>query len=309
MTPMTATFRRIALGSLLGVFSSGCITIAPDQSPATSWKSLTKPKVERASFEEKVDEIPQAPKNPARLKMAYGQLMEENGQYAEARKNYSDVIELQPKNVEAILGLARIDQISGNVDQAEQGFRRAAKLDSSSAAAQFGLGQFYASQKRWKESSQALTKAMLAAPDETRYRYALAVSLVHAGDVDSALPHFIRTIGEAEAHYNVGLILQEEGRWSDAERQFTLAVAKKPDLTAAQNWLAHLRAQHPQSIPPTDAAPTDSPVIPAGHVATPQVASLPDFREAPPPAETHAFLSPLTSQQQQQAANQAPLAR
>jgi len=294
------TYRRLALGSVLGLMSSGCITVAPNSTPSLTWKSLTKPKVQQASFERAEEEAPGAPKNPARLKLTYGQLMEENGQYVEARKNYSAVVELQPKNIEAILGLARLDQISGDMEQAEQGFRRALKLDPNSAVAQYNLGQFYSSQKRWKEASEYLTKAMLAEPDQSEYRYALAVALVHTGDVDSALPHFIRTIGDAEAHYNVGLILQENGNWSEAERQFALAVVKKPEFPAAQNWLAHLRQQHPSTARPADAVPATgptSPVLPAGH-------STSDTTQTPKPAEAHSFGMPLSSQQQQQAANQ-----
>ena len=210
MTDFARAWKLLIPGCALCLTACGCITITPN-TPNFSLKSLTKPKIERASYEQKVDDAPGDPKNPARLKLAYGQLMEEQGQLAEARKNYAAAAELQPKNVEAMIGMARLDQLSGNLEQAEQGFKKAVKTAPDSALAQFSLGQFYATQKRWKDSADALTKAMLAEPDETQYRYALAVALVHCGDVDSALPHFIRTIGDAEAHYNVGLILQEEG--------------------------------------------------------------------------------------------------
>jgi tetratricopeptide (TPR) repeat protein len=229
--------RAIARWTGLGVvvvscLASGCITVTP-ASPSFSLKSLSKPKIERAKFEEKVDELPSEPRNPAKLKLAYGKVMEDSGQLAEARKQYQSVTDLQPKNVDAILGLARLDQLGGNLDQAEQGYKKAVKLAPNSASAQFSLGDFYASQQRWSDACDPLTKAMLAQPDESQYRYALAVALAHRGDVDSALPHFIRTVGDAEAHYNVGLILQSDGKLAEAERQFALSVAKKPDISSA----------------------------------------------------------------------------
>ncbi|SFJ30261.1 tetratricopeptide repeat protein [Planctomicrobium piriforme] len=301
MKQSARAWTSLAAGCLFSLSASGCITIAPN-TPGLSWLSPNKPKVQRASYEEKVQDAPGDPKNPAKLKMAYGRLMEDSGQLAEARKSYAAVVELQPKNIEAILGIAHLDQLSGNIEQAEQGYKRAIKADPNSALAHYSLGEFYATQKRWKESSEALTKAMLAQPDETQYRYALAVALVHCGDVDSALPHFIRTIGDAEAHYNVGLILQEEGNLADAERQFALAVTKKPELTAAQNWLTHVRQQRTNGTnTATPEAPTGpvSPVVPAGHSATPGVTQKSDA------GDRHSLGNRLSVQQLEQSANQS----
>lgn len=297
--------RHIAMGFVLSsCLASGCITVSP-QGNGFSWKPLSKPKIQQANFEEKLDEVPKAPKNPAKLKLAYGRMMEESGDYVEARRNYEAVIDLQPKNEEAILGIARLHLLNGEIEQAEQGFRRVVKLNPNSAAAQFGLGEFLASQKRWKEASESLTKAMLAEPDQSQYRYALAVALVHCGDVDSALPHFIRTVGDAEAHYNVGMILQQEGKLADAERQFSLAVAKKPDFKAAQEWLAQVQSGNPRANPlPADKAfaqsrsapgstgagatgsglTANTTIVPAGHShAATEAASNPNRRVAKAP--------------------------
>lgn len=254
--------RVVAGASLLTFAGSGCITISPG-STSFSLKSLTKPDIQRASYERTVEEAPRDPKNPAQLKLAYAMLMEEAGKLEEARKHYAEVADMQPKNADACLGLARLDQKQGNLDAAGENFRKAVRLAPDSAAAQHGLGQFYAGRGDWKAASEALNKAMLAAPDNSEYRYHLAVSLVHLGDVDAALPHFIRTIGDAEAHYNVGLILQQNDQLEEAERQFQIALTKKPDLQAAQRWLVHLR-QHRQQ-PAAD--PNSRDVIPAGHSA------------------------------------------
>ena len=58
-------------------------------------------------------------------------------------------------------------------------------------------------------------------------------SLASSGDVNRALPLFAQTVGEAEAHYNVGYILYEKGDATGAERQFLAAVLKKPGLESA----------------------------------------------------------------------------
>lgn len=281
--------------------ASGCITIAPN-SPSFSWKSLTRSKVEHAAYEEKVEEAPGDPADPIALKLAYGKLMEESGQPAEARKHYAAVADEQPKNVDALIGLARLDQLNGDLAAAKERFEQAIKLAPNQPAAHYGLGQLAAEQKDWKSASESLTRAMLAAPDETQYRYALAVALTHQGDVDAALPHFIRTVGDAEAHYNVALVLQQEGQLEQAERHFVLAVTKKPELTQAQSWLAHLRkqAQPAEAVAAKPAAAT-APVQPAAH----QAASGTRVQQAnatvdalPPPRH-------LTRQQLEQMQNQS----
>jgi Tfp pilus assembly protein PilF len=266
--------RQFAIGSVLALMTSSCITISPTPSKF-SVKSLWKGDVQQASHEQKDELIPATPKNPAKLKMAYGQLMEESGHHAEARKNYDAVLALQPKNVDAVLAIARLDEVGGHTEQAEQGYRRAVKLAPNSAQAHFSLGKFLANQRRWTESAESLTKAMLSEPDHVQYRYELAVTLVHCGDVNSAMPHFIRTIGDAEAHYNVGLILQEEGNLAEAERHFAMAVTKKPELTEAQNWLVHLRKNSETTLASAEkdsvvpATPTAPQIVPTAHATTP----------------------------------------
>lgn len=252
---MAQSARFILIG-LLGIATSGCVVVGP--SNGLSMKSLTKPKVQNVSFEEEIPEEAHDPENPTQLRLTYAKLMEEVGHVAEAREHYSTVTDKEPENVDAILGLARVELAAGNYGAAESGFKKALKLHPESANAHFGLGQFYASRDQWESSVEPFTKAMLAEPENTSYRYHLAVALTHAGDVDSALPHFIRTVGDAEAHYNVGLILKNEGNLGQAERHFLLAVTKKPSLEPAQTWLNYLRKQRqgiaaelPESAPMT----------------------------------------------------------
>lgn len=226
-------------GCLTSVVTSGCITI----SAPTALTKNKKPKVSQASYEETLPPTPPDPKNPEQLKLKYARWMEELNQVVEARKHYSAVATTEPENIEAILGLARLDQVTGQFAEAEQKFKRAVRLAPDSVNAQYGLGQFYATQLRWNESIEHLTACMLADPEDNTYRYQLAVALAHTGDIDSAMPHFIRTVGDAEGHYNVGVILAEEGQYDAAEKHFLLATTKKQNFDQAIQRLASLREQ------------------------------------------------------------------
>jgi tetratricopeptide (TPR) repeat protein len=283
------------------LLAGGCRT--PGDSATASKSSLTSifqaRNVSNSIPETEPEIIPEI-KDPTELNLAFARWMEDVGNLGEARRKYSEVAEAKPKNLEAALGLARIDQLSGMSHEAEQGFLRAQKLAPDAPEALNALGQFYASEKRWPEAVAQLNKAMLAAPAEKSYRYNLAVAMTHNGDINGALPHFVRTVGDAEAHYNVGLILKYQGRYVEAEEHLLLAVTKKPDLHQAQVWLDEVRLEQETAL---TQAPTGSGV----HTAALQTGA---DRSAgiSPTTGRHSASAPaaLSTQQLQQRQNQRP---
>lgn len=181
--------------------------------------------------------------HPTRLPMAYAKMQEQLGNLIEARKNYEHVMTEDPKSTAAILGLARVNQLSGRTAEAERGFQRALALRPSDPHVLDSVGQFYVAHKRWGEAIQMLNTAMLRDPGERMYQYHLAVALAKSGDINGSLPHFESSVGDAEAHYNVGYILMDQGRLSEAEQQFRIALTRKPTLQEAQILLAEVTAQ------------------------------------------------------------------
>jgi tetratricopeptide (TPR) repeat protein len=221
-------------------------------------------------YQEDILEVPDELADPAQLSLAYAKLMEESGNVVEAETHYTKVLAEQPEHVAAIVGLSRVQQRTGRPEAAEQGLHKALRLDPHSPVALHALGQIYAAQGRWDEGAELLNKAVLAAPNEKAYRYDLAVALVHADNIEAALPHFIRTVGDAEAHYNVGLILHQQGRLVESEEQLRLALSRKPDLQQAQYWLDVVRRQQ------GDGALSQSlPGVAAGHAMPLALAATP----------------------------------
>lgn len=232
-------FALLLLGALL-VSGPGCASM-------TRWnpfadKSSANNDVRQTGFEEVPESAPN-PKNPNQLKLAYARWMEEQGQMGEARAQYDAVRKAEPRNVEAVLGLARLEMLSGRMAEAEQGFQRALKLNPNSAVAHYELGRCYEAQHRWGDAAAEYNKAVLADPMQPNYRYQLAIALAQNGEIENALPHFLRVVGDAEAHYNVGYILKEQGRLQEAEKHFALALTKKPSLKQAEVQLRALRGR------------------------------------------------------------------
>lgn len=269
----TAFVLRLAcLGALVspctGCMNSGVKT--PGRNPLTAWMRP------RAGFESPPPvQVPDKLVDERDLSIKYARWMVETGRLKEATEKYRAVLKKSPKDVEAIIGLAKIDELTDRKAEAEAGYLKAVQISPDAAVPQCALGEYFASQKRWPEAIDCYNRAVLADPIDRKARFELAKSLVHHGDVEGALPHFIRTVGDAEAHFNTALILKEEGRLQEAEDQLRIAVAKKPELTQARLLLAEIsrpqrralthdvefqRASHSEA----EGAPLQGPIVTPG---------------------------------------------
>ncbi len=179
-------------------------------------------------------------KDPAALHLAYGKFQEQTGQAAEARKSYDAALHDDPQSVDAILGLARLDQLADNSKDAEAGFQKALRLKPGDARVLASLGQFYVSQKRWPESFQTLNAAIAAAPKEAFYKHELAVAKTASGDVGAGLALFNQLVGPEKAHYNVAYLLRQEGKTEAAVQQCRVALKINPNFQPAKVMLAQI---------------------------------------------------------------------
>ncbi|HEY9192770.1 MAG TPA: tetratricopeptide repeat protein [Methyloversatilis sp.] len=129
------------------------------------------------------------------------------GDMDHARVAYERALRADPRNPDALYGLAALAQARGDDAQATQLMRRIAEVDPGNAAAlvtlnensdpavqearllniaaaqprsapvALALGNLYASQARWREAQQAYFNAWTLAPDQPDHAYNLAVSL------------------------------------------------------------------------------------------------------------------------------------
>lgn len=213
--------------------------------------------------------------NPTKLDLHYARVAVSKGHIDEARPAYERVLNDNPKSVEAILGLARIDQLSGRTTAAEEGFQKGLQLDGSNPVVLDAAGQFYQSEKDWTRAIQYYNSATLAAPTNATYRYNLAVALARTGQVDEARPHFVRSIGDAEADYNIGYILFDDEQYDRAERYFQTALVKNPSLEQATDMLAEIQSMQEDRLMLASASEEET--------------DEPSFEElSPPPGYGHA---------------------
>jgi Flp pilus assembly protein TadD len=181
-----------------------------------------------------------------KLQLALAQFQEQRGFTVEARKSYEQVLAADGRATEAIVGLARLDQVAGRTADAEAGFQKAIQMDPQSGYALDALGQFYAEQKRWNEALPLLQRAQAAAPSDKTIRFHHAITLARVGKIDQAVPILIEAVGPAAAHYNIGLILHERGDLAGSEEQFLAAIVENPRLEQAQYWLNQVHREQEQ---------------------------------------------------------------
>jgi tetratricopeptide (TPR) repeat protein len=190
------------------------------------------------------DDMPRTPrdlKDPVGFHLAYAQLQERVGQLMDARESYDFALSNDPGSVDAVLGLARLDQLAERTDDAEQGFLKALAMQPGDPKVLSSVGQFYLAEKRWDKAVESLNAATLAAPDEPQYGYHLAIALARSGRIDEAMPHLVNAVGDAKAHYNIGYVLYEQGDLAAAEQEFMQAMVSQPDLSEAQVMLNEVR--------------------------------------------------------------------
>ncbi len=296
---------RLTMGcTVLSFLVTGCASSSSEVSPSLMGKLKGESGgVQQASYraEARSDLNPKKISDPLTLKLHYARWAEEMKEYPDARLHYGDVLEQLPENFDAILGLARIDQASGDYASAETGFRRAITLQPDSPVAQHALGQFMLSQGRVAESLPLLNQALMAQPGDKACRYHLAEALAKSGDINAALPHFQQTVGAAAAHYNIATVLRDRGDVRGAEQHFRQALMINPELERARHALTALSRNHQSSnVARTARLGSASQGAPNGAAA---------MRIVPTAHQMSSPVNSLTPAQRQQLNNQQRLSR
>jgi len=179
------------------------------------------------------------PQVDKRLVQAYAAL--QSGKTDAARQLYSDVSRSDPRNINALLGLAAIAQQDGKTEEAVRLYMGVLELEPRNAYAQTGLigmmgradplasearlkqliarspsaglhftlGNLYGDQSRWLEAQQAYFQAHQLEPSNPDYTYNLAVSLEHIGQPKLAANFYRQAVDQAQARGRAGFNLAQ----------------------------------------------------------------------------------------------------
>ncbi|MFN9720419.1 MAG: tetratricopeptide repeat protein [Planctomycetota bacterium] len=207
----------------------------------------------KAGQEELSPEFKAAQKNfkdPEKSLLAWARYQEDIGEYAEARKKYRELQIAYPDSIEAGMGLARIEMLTGRTRQAEEQLLELAGNYPENGNIQLELGAMYSKNEDYPQAIRAFEKACELDPRNEAYRYELGIALVRHGQYDEGLSHLSYAVGDSAAHYNIGYILHEQGNDADAIEWFRNALELHPDKQTAErasSMIAGLQASEEAS--------------------------------------------------------------
>lgn len=114
------------------------------------------------------------------------------GQSADAVREYTIAVKLDPDNYPEHMALARAELAVGNASAAEPEFREALKLKANDAESQLGLAQSLIEQKKSTDAAAALADYLRENPNDAKAREMRASLLTGLGRNDEALAELDR---------------------------------------------------------------------------------------------------------------------
>jgi Tfp pilus assembly protein PilF len=123
-------------------------------------------------------------------------IAQQEGQTEQAVDYYLRALEVDPKDALAVSGLASL-KISTDTRQTESRLKTLLAEQPDSPYLNFALGNLYAQGTRWAEAQQAYFKAQTADPANPDYLYNLAVSLDHLHQPRLAAQYYERALDAA----------------------------------------------------------------------------------------------------------------
>src|SRR6266404_3059185 len=181
------------------------------------------------------------PKDPE-PHLSAGLLRERRKDFPAAEAEYKQVLILDPRSSEAVIGLSSIYMKSGRIADAEPLLRQLATERPDDAGLHLQLGRVLAAQGQTDEAVSEIKSALQLSPSDSEAQRDLADLLRDSGKLPDAEKTYRDLVksnpNDAELHHSLGEILLKRHNFSEAEQEFRSAVRLKPDFGAAYGSLA-----------------------------------------------------------------------
>ena len=177
------------------------------------------------------------------VQLSLARSLEQRGEIDSAIKAYRQVVDKDPKRSVGYWRMAVLNDRKGNVQESEQLYKQALKLDPKNPEIKCDFGYSLYLQRRWAESEVHLHEALALSATHSRAHNNLGLLFAQTDRIDEALIEF-RKSGrqEAEARANLAFTLTLNRRWEEAREQYELALDANPDSAAAKSGLEKLTA-------------------------------------------------------------------
>ncbi|HUG43017.1 MAG TPA: tetratricopeptide repeat protein [Acidobacteriota bacterium] len=185
-----------------------------------------------------------------------GVVLERQGHWNEASEALLAALSIRPESIPVLVRLGESFLQIGDLQRAEEYYSKAVSLESSAAAAHFGLGQVKILERKYAAAVDHLEAALAHAPQANLIHYSLGMAYRGAGDMENAQRHLSRRgsvgVGPAdplidELHQLAAgeIVANLRGhrafnarRYQDAVNEFRRAVTAAPESSRARTNLA-----------------------------------------------------------------------
>lgn len=166
-----------------------------------------------------------------------------------ARELYQNVLTREPRNVEALLGLGTLYQVSGEKDKLKEIEQRATSLHANNAKVWEWVAVRQAQAKNWEGASASYHQAVKLDPENRLYRIHLGFTLARNGRYAEGYEWLSRSMKESEARYNLAKAMLHNGEEDKAKMELRLSLRADPSFKAAGDQLATLQNSAPGERP------------------------------------------------------------
>ena len=179
----------------------------------------------------------------AHLYVEFARLQEQANNFPNAEINYRLALAKDPKNLEALLALAHLQERMGQPSKAIDLYQKAVTYHPQEAAAHNDLGLCYLGLGQLPTAIVSFERAIAIDPNRKLYRNNIARPLVGMGRLDDAYKHLIAVYPPAVTYYNLGYLLSERRDYRGALEHFQKALEIDPNFVEARQWSAQLAAK------------------------------------------------------------------
>ena len=250
----------------------------------------TEPLVQ-AGFSDPVEPTPE-------LFVSMAEMADRGGSPEQGRQFYGRALSIQKNHLGALLGLAHLEDREGNLDEALRIYHQAAGAHPNSPTALNDLGLCFARRGDLQTSLRVLDQCVRLEPGKALYRNNAAKVLIEMNMIEPAIAHMAAVNPPAVAQYNVGVLLKDRGRTSEAVKHLSIAANMDPQLQQARNLLAEIQGRPQSQVCRQPVSPTQGQTQQvAQRGAVPQVARFVQRTGSQQPHQQRGYLQQSPAQQ------------
>ena len=164
-----------------------------------------------------------------KARIGLGRIYESLGEYQKAADEYNKVIELQPNNVEAHYNLGAVCWEMGMIDTAQEEFKKALELDPACADAHYNMGVTLYKKGLYEKAILELEKAVAIDPEYTKSYYYLGTSYSQLQRHEKAIEVLEQLLEKdpdnRSIFWQLALLYDKKGRHDEAVKMYRKANA------------------------------------------------------------------------------------